>query len=473
MRTFTITVAICLTAVFSSCAAQKYHPAPISPAASAASLRSRTLKEEGLHRYFEKQGNLPSGQWPPKEWNLPELTLAAFYYSPTLEIARTRVEEADAAVITAGARPNPVLSGSAGGSTSAVSPWVGSLGFPIPIETAGKRRDRINAAQSLADAARWELANTAWTVRSQVRSALLQYTPARRRLLVLGEEERLRAEQVKLLEQRLAAGMISRPEVDLARIQYTQTAIAREQAQEQLAASKPALAAAVGVPVAALNQVEVEWTSFEHPPSAAALPQSAIQEDAVLNRLDIRRALADYAATQASLQLEIARQYPDFNLGPAYNYEDGNHDFALGFSLVLPILNQNQGPIAQAQARRKQAAAQFLATQAAGIAASEQALARYRAALNELDQARKLQRQSAAREEAIRRAFAAGQIGRVALNGAQLQVAVAAGAELDALYRAQLAMGELEDSVQRPIELGDLPPLTPQSPLLQPNVRKK
>jgi len=469
---FRMTVAVCLVAALTGCAVQKYHPAPISPAANAASLQSRTLQDEGLHSYFEKQLHLTPGQWPLKQWSLPELTLAAFYYSPALEIARARVAEADAAVITAGAGPNPVLSGSVGGSTSAASPWVGSWGFPLPIETAGKRGFRIKRAQNFADAARWQLASTAWAVRSQVRNALLQYVSASQRLQILENEERVRAENVTLLEQRLAVGMIPRPEVDLARIQYTQVVIAREQAKEQVAASKPALAGAIGVPVAALDQVTLAWTTFERPPSAETLPQAAIQEDAVLNRLDIHRALADYAATQADLQLEIARQYPDFNLGPAYNYEDGSHDFTLGFSVVLPILNQNQGPIAQAQARGKQAAAQFLATQAAGIASSEQALARYRAALNEVDQARRLRQQSLAQERTVQRALAAGQSDRVALNGAQLQVTVAAAAEMDALYRAQQAMGELEDAVQRPIEPGDLPALSPQTPLLQPMARK-
>jgi outer membrane protein TolC len=467
MQISRITVALCLAVTLTGCAVQKYRPEPISPAASAASLRARTLQDEGLHKFLEQQLHLLPGQWPLPQWTLPELTLAGFYFNPGLQLARARVAQADAAIITAGARPNPTFSGSVGGSTAPASPWVGSWGFALPIETAGRRGYRITRAQRLADAARWNLANAAWTVRSQVRSALLQYVALGQRVHALQREERIRAEQVTLLEQRLAVGMIPRPEVDAARIQHSQVALALQQAEGQLAASKPALAAAIGIPVAALQNVRLAWPDFDHPPRVESLPQPAIQEDAVLNRLDIRRALADYAAAQSNLQLEIARQYPDINLGPAYSYGEGDHNFALGFSLVLPLLNQNQGPIAQAEARRKQAAATFLATQATGIAASEQALARYRAGLNELEEAQKLLQQSAAQVQATEQALKAGESDRVAVNGIQLQVAVAAAAEVDALSRVQQAMGELEDAVQRPLESGDLPPLSAQSPMLQ------
>jgi outer membrane protein TolC len=472
MQISRITAVFALTATLTGCAVRKYRPAPISPAASAASLRARTLDDDGLHKFLTEVSHPSPGQWPLQQWTLPELTVAAFYYNPALQIARARVAEADGAVITAGARPNPTVGGSLGGSTSPDSPWLAGFHFDLPLETAGKRGHRITRAQQLAEAARWDLAGTAWTVRSKVRSALLQYVAVTQRLQALQQEERIRDEQVRLLEQRLAVGLIPQPEVDAARIQHSQVLLALEQSQEQFTAGKAALAAAVGVPVSALQNVALAWPEFDRPASAESLPKSTIQDDVVLNRLDIRRALVDYAAAESDLRSEIAKQYPDINLGPGYSFEDAHHKFSLGVSVVLPILNQNQGPITQAEARREQAAAQFLATQAAGIGASEQALARYRASLKELDQARSLQQQSAALEQTTQRALSAGESDRVALNGAQLQAAIAAGATLDALSRVQQAMGDLEDAVQRPLLPGDIQPLSPQSPALRPATRK-
>lgn len=471
-RQITRFIVCCIATILSGCAFQTYHAVPVSPAKSAALLETRSLSDPGLREFFLTKSRLRPAAWPLPQWTLADLTLAAFYYNPTLQIARARVSEAEAAIITAGAKPNPSVSGNLGGETSPESPWIAGFGFSLPIETAGKRRYRISRAQRLADVARWNLASAAWTVRAQVRSALLAYVAAKRRLGLLHAGERLRAEQVQLLEQRLAVGMISRPQVDTVRIQHTQALLAAQVAGGSVSQMKASLAAAIGVPAAALKGIEIVWPGFDHPPAAASLTPARIQKDAVLNRLDVRRALAEYSAAEAALRVEIARQYPNFNLGPDYAFEEGSHLFSVALGLTLPVFNRNQGPIAEAKARREEMAAQFLAVQAAGIAASEQALARYTSALNELSQARRIIRQSRAQEQAIQRALEAGQGDRVALNGAQLQTAVAAMAQFDALYRAQQALGDLENAVQRPLLPDDIQPLSPQSPVLRPRAGK-
>ena len=54
-----------------------------------------------------------------------------------------------------------------------------------------------------------------------------------------------------------------------------------------------------------------------------------------MNRADVRGALAEYAASQSALQLEIANQYPDLHLGPGYGWNTGNagdNKWSLGVS---------------------------------------------------------------------------------------------------------------------------------------------
>ena len=461
-------VVILLTTILVGCAVQHYHPAPTSTAENAQSLSSRTLQDNGLRAFLRDKLPAPAGEWPHREWSLPELTLAAFYYNPSLQIARDQVAEADAAIITARARPNPTVQGDLGGETAPESPWVAGAGFSLPIETAGKRRYRTTEAQQLANAARWNLASTGWAVRAQVRSALLEYLAANRSLHLLEEEERLRAEQVELLEQRLRVGMIPRPEVDAARIQQTQTLLAVRSAEGRIAQARASLAAAIGLPASALSDVSISWPEFDQPPSVASLNPTQIQDDAVLNRIDIRKALATYSAADAALRLEIALQYPNIDLGPNYAFEEGAHLFSIGTNLVLPVLNRNQGPIAEAAARRGELAHQVLSVQAAGIASSEQALAKYTAALNQLSEARRLMQQSLTQEQAMTQLFRAGQSDRVALNGTQLQTEVTAIAELDAVVSAQQALGDLENAVQRPLLPGDIQPLSPQASALKP-----
>jgi outer membrane protein, heavy metal efflux system len=472
MRSFRIVVIFCAVAVLGGCAAQSYRAAPLLPERTAVSIEVRSLSDPGLRDLLKGTSTSAVTTWPPTEWNLADLTLAAFYYNPTLQIARARVSETDAAVITARARPNPSINADLGGETAPESPWLAGVGFSLPIETAGKRKYRTREAQHLADVARWNLAGTAWTVRAQVRSALIEYLAAQRDLELLQTVNQDRAEQVKLLNQRLAVGMIPRPEVDAARILQTQTLLAAQAAQGRVSQAETALAAAIGVPTAALRQVKISWPQFDQLPNASSLSAAQIQKDAVLNRIDIRQALAQYAAADSALRLEIARQYPDIDLSPSYAYEEGTHLFSVGLSLVLPIFNRNQGPIAEAKARREGMAARFLAVQTAGIAASEQAIAKYTSALNELTEARALLQQLRAQERETEKAFESGQSDRVTLNGAQLQTAVTAIAQFDALYRAQQALGDLENAVQQPLLPGDIHPLSPQSPMLRAAERK-
>lgn len=463
---------ICTALLMTGCAVQSYRPAPLSPIQAAASLEARSLTDPHLHEFMIATSQLAMGIWPLPEWDLADLTLAAFYYNPTLQIAWTRVAEAEARIITANAKPNPSFRGDIGGETAPESPWIAGLGFSLPIETAGKRGFRITAAERLADVARWNLASTAWKIRSQVRVGLIEYLAAKQILNLLQVEEQLRAEQVQLLEQRLKVGMIPRPEVDTARIQQTQTLLEVEKAEGRIPQAQASLAAAIGVPTTALKNITIAWTAFNQFPSPTSLTPAKIQEDAVLNRLDIRRALAAYSASEAALRVEIAEQYPDFDLGPEYAFEEATHLFTVAIGLTLPVFKRNQGPIAEAKAARQEMAAQFLSVQAAGIAHSEEALAQYSAALKELAQARQILQQTQTREQAAQEALEAGQSDRVELNCARLQTAIASAAQFDALYKTQQAMGDLEDAVQRPLLPGDIQPLSLQSPALHLPARK-
>jgi len=265
--------------------------------------------------------------------------------------------------------------------------------------------------------------------------------------------------------------MISRPEVNNARILHLQAVLAVRAAEGKISQARAALAAAIGVPAAALNGIEITWPTLDRPPSAASLSPGDIRRDAVLNRIDIHRALAEYAASESALQLEIAKQYPDLELNPAYAFEEATHLYSLGARLILPVFSRNQGPIAEAYARREGLAAQFTSVQAGGIAQTEQALAAYISVLNELDEVRQLRHQLLAQEQAAQEALQKGESDRVALNGAQLETVLAAKAEQEISYRAQKALGDLENAVQRPLEAGDIQPLSPQSPALKPATR--
>src|SRR5438445_4421020 len=90
-----------------------------------------------------------------------------------------------------------------------------------------------------------------------------------------------RTEQVRLLQERFVAGDIPRPELDLARIELSKTHLSIRAAEGQVAGTKAALAAALSISVAALQELEFAWSDLESPPGAQSLSLQEIRRDAV------------------------------------------------------------------------------------------------------------------------------------------------------------------------------------------------
>ena len=169
----------------------------------------------------------------------------------------------------------------------------------------------------------------------------------------------------------------------------------------------------------------------------------------------MRRSLIEYAAHEAALQLEIAKQRPDIQLQPSYAFDEGHHKISFGPGFEIPVFNRNKGPIAEAEARRTEAEASFNALQAQAIGEMETALARYKGARTELNDAdRSLTAIEITRLRAMERAVAAGEEDRLSLSGVRIESAVAARARLEAERRLQTALGALDDAVQQPLEPG-------------------
>ncbi|ODT89988.1 MAG: transporter, partial [Rhodanobacter sp. SCN 67-45] len=366
---------------------------------------------------------------------------------------------ARAAAITAGARPNPTISGSAEYNTDAApgaSPWARGLGLSVPIETAGKRRQRIAQAVALTDAARFELVDMAWQVRGRVRAELLGIASTE---ALLRRQQALEAERVRLMQRRIELGFAAQPDLTSARIALQQITVAVDEAHKQQAEHRAALAGALGLPVAALDSMTPELSAFERVPTLDALPSSQAQRQALLQRPDLQAALARYRASDAGLRLEFARQYPDLTLSPGLLWDAGQAKWSLGLSLVLPLLNRNQGRIAEAKARREQAAANVLAVQAKAIGQAEQAQASVRAALDKLRNAEALVASQQRKVQSARRLQRAGESERSTTLGAQVELAAAEVTRQATQVQVQQALGALEDAQRRPLDGGAFAPL--------------
>lgn len=396
----------------------------------------------------------PAETLPISIWGLKELTLAAFFYHPQLAVARAQWQAARAQEITAGQEPNPSITGNVehhSKTEGGISPWTLGIGFDIPIETGNKRQARINQASSLSKAARIEIGQQAWQVRSRLQARLIEYRAALHQTGLLQREADLQSAIVQMLQKRLEVGMVSNIDFATARLQLQklQNTLAAEAARNSELRAE--LAAAIGIPVHALDGIKIDdRLSAIYP--VEKLPPADMQRAALLNRLDIRSALARYDAAESKLKLEIAKQHPDIVLSPGYIFDQGDNLWTLGASLLLGLSNKNEGPIAEAEAMREVEARQFEALQARVIGKQEQALAQYASRLAELDKAESMmvaQRRNIAKSE---RQFKAGQIDRLEWTTTQLEGLVAEQGRLATMIRVHKALAALEDALQRPLD---------------------
>lgn len=431
-----------------------YQSQPVDVAASMEALEARSLDDARLREYLVQH----LGRSAP--WDLPALTLAAWYFSPEMDVARAAHGVTQAAVVTAGQRPVPTLSVPfqyATNPKAGDSPYTLGLGVDIPIETAGKRGYRVAQATRLSVAARLEVGATAWRVRTRLREQLLAWWSDRRVAALLDEQARDRVALEQMIEHRVAVGAASALDLDQARANLAQDRRRWLDAQRQSEDALAAAAGVIGIPAAALRRVPLALDAFASPPPQPASPK--VREAALRDRADVQAALAKYEASQAALQLAMARQYPDIHIGPGYTFDAGEHKF--GFSLIgLPIAlpRDNRGPIAEALARRKEAAVKVEQSVAGALSEADRALAgltQARAALAQTDAQLAARQRMAA---GARKSFALGEQDRVDLVTARLQERSAALDREDALAQLQRAAGALENAIQRPADSG-LPPV--------------
>ncbi len=445
------------TALLAGCA--HFQPQPVVPEKTAAQLESRRLDDTGLKIFLEQNLGRELTSWPQTNWNFQELALVAFYFHPSLEVARDQWLVAQAGLKTAGARPNPSMSFMPGYDSQIpnnFSPWLLPVTFDLPVETAGKRGKRIAEAEKVAESARWGFVSAVWQVRSGVRGSLLDFTIAGRRAGLLQQQFSAQEQIVKLLQQRFDVGEISRPELTTAQIAMNKTRLDLSDALSKKSDAHSRLAEALGLSEAALDG---ENLNFDFSTAgAAALTSADARGVALRTRADILGALADYAAAEDDLQLEVARQYPDLHLGPGYAWNNGNagdNQWSLGLSLELPILDQNQGPIAEAEARRKLAAAKFVELQSQVIGEIDRAVAGWHVARGQLKTGNAVLAAERQQQKSAQAQLEAGAADHLDFLNAQLEFDSASLDQLENETQLQEAVGQLEDALQSPLTLPD------------------
>lgn len=436
-----------LTLLLSACVSVP--PQPIDPAASAQRLAARSLDDAAVGE-AERKAGLSAGSL-----TLDHLTVAGWTLRPEVGAAAADLAGAQAAVRTAHELPNPTLTLDPGylfdNANGNLSPWTVATALGFTIELGDKRALRTAQARADSEAKSWAYAETLWTVRADIRKALVARELARQSLALAESEVQLRQSFSDWVENEFKFGAAGQPERLAAASNFAQAQATLRNARGELTNADSALAAAIGLTAAKLPFTQVAALPMDALPTIAANEEAGLRDAALRDKLSVRRSLAEYAVVEQALQLAVAKQYPDLALGPGYTYDKGDKGVTLNLGFTLPLFHGQAAAIAEAMAARQKAAAGFETEQAHALSALDAAVTAYRAAAASRDDARAAEASARSGVDMTNRRLQLGGADRGEIVAAQLTLVTAERASLDALRGALAALGELEDAVQRPL----------------------
>lgn len=442
---------------FAACGFQQYIAKPIDTNAVAQKIAAKQAEDTQFQRFLINNGYSPE-QLPIQQWGLDELIYCALFFHPSLDVARAQWRAAEAAKNTAASKPKPSVNANLAKSNNAnddISPYALGLSIDIPIETADKRNIRIENAEHLSQAAKLNIAQTAWQLRNQVAQSLYEYQYNQLLVKLLTKEQSQRQDIVAIYQKRINLGESSNIEFSTAKLQLQSVTTELNAKQRNSLVLQTKLANSLGLSISQLEKMTLaDAINAESLASTLTDDQSIIpdaQTSALLNRLDLRIALERYAAAEAKLKLEIAKQYPDIVISPGYAYEFGDKIWSLGLSSLLTLLNKNKLAIAEATQLREVEAAQFEALQANVIAEVNTANARLAQAKQALENQKNLYLQQQQNTRRMERKLLAGEIDRLELTYAKLEDVMQEKNVALAQFQLKSAINELENTLQKPL----------------------
>jgi len=263
---------------------------------------------------------------------LVSLIEAAETASPTAASARTRIEEARASRVAAGAALAPTLNASLSASRSN-APSTGTPGTSstqastdLPVVTTlqaglqssweidlfgGLRATREAGDARLAGAdARWHDARI--SVAAETANAYFGDRACRRQLAVSVSDADSRAETARLTGLSMRAGFTSAADAALARASAAEAAARLNQQRAQCAVQVQALVALTGLDVASL-QAKLDAAPVDAAP-AAVRAIHRVPADALAQRPDVYAAELAVAAASADAGAALAQRFPKLTL---------------------------------------------------------------------------------------------------------------------------------------------------------------
>ncbi len=432
---------------------------PLDDKASVAKILAKDPTSTAFNAYLVEVG-YPAESLPLTSWGIDELTLCALFYHTKLDVAKQQLALSELNIQAAGIRNAPSINAEFGQSNQKngdLSPWLYGLSLNIPIETTNKRSIRIEKAEQNVEVARMDLAEITWQLRNQIATDLIAYHQNLAETQLLQQEVTTQESIVSMLEKRVNAGLASSTELSNINLLTLKAKhqLNNKQTESQLLKAK--LAADVGLtpenfaaiqikPLAIENTLTQQATVLEVP-----LESKALQQEALLNRIDIRRSIAQYAAAETEIKLQVAQQTPDISLNPGVLFEFGDKIWSLGFSSLLKLLHKDTALVEQAKQLRAIQGAQFEDLQASVIAQINQLHAHYQSAKQANQQAENTLKAEVAQKQKMQKQFESGLIGKLEFAQYSLNTLIAKQQQLSAQFNLLTIANQIENAMQKPI----------------------
>lgn len=284
---------------------------------------------------------------------------------------RYNVSIADARIITAHLRPNPILSiggdhldvlGTGYSAENAAGPAEYSIRTDFVFERGRKRENRIAVAETTRAVAQLQLLNTVRGIVLDVQNGFVEVLLAKANLTLAQENLQSFRDIVRINEKRVKSGDLAEVEllrVQLAELQFENSA---RQAELRVSTSKARLQLLLGRTRANFD-VTGELRRDESP-----LELEALQEQARKLRPDVQALARDQARSLAEVRLQLAQGIVDYTVGTEYRRQQGlagtGNSLGVFFQTNIPVFNRNQGEIERARQEQRQIEARIRALSA-------------------------------------------------------------------------------------------------------------
>ncbi|WP_089400525.1 TolC family protein [Noviherbaspirillum humi] len=277
--------------------------------------------------------------------------------NPDLRLSAIAVRNAEAAVLSASAAPNPTLSI----QSSSINPrtGVGSGGLRDKnidttvrldqlIERGGKRELRTENARRLVEASRLDVNDTRRQLTLATSEAYYDLLAAQERLAVTQETTQLFDSTLEAAQRRRKAGDIAGADVERLQVDVLRARNDARLAQADLARAQLALAQLLNVccDTAGIRATD-PWPGFEASDNVADIDRLIEQ------RPDVRAAQARLEAAQAARQLALASRTRDVSVGVQFEHAPGdnaNNTYGLAVQIPLFVRYNFEGEIRSAEA---------------------------------------------------------------------------------------------------------------------------